>query len=212
MQTTVEFLCEQFDKYNQWVFGGRLRRPNIVISNAKRQLGAFVATRPLPTIKVSNFYDRDGADYVNTLVHEMIHLYIYVNRLRDTGPHGTVFRRMMAEINEQTGLSMTVSTRSTELRPARPASRKYHVLFMVDSDGRHFISVVSPRYVRRLEQDIVRLGDKVRSHRWIVTNDPDFATYSCVRTLRGRIVKADEYERKLKELDGLLAKAQETQG
>eukprot|EP00918_Siedleckia_nematoides_P010932 GHVU01023954.1.p1 GENE.GHVU01023954.1~~GHVU01023954.1.p1 ORF type:complete len:248 (-),score=15.11 GHVU01023954.1:440-1183(-) len=43
-----------------------------------------------------------------TLLHEMIHAYIFVNNISDSGPHGHHYVRHMNRINNITGLNITV--------------------------------------------------------------------------------------------------------
>ncbi len=200
MQATTEFLYRVFDTYNKRCFESSLQRPLIVITRAKRQLGLFAATRPTPTIKVSNYYDRSEAEYTDTMVHEMIHYYIFANHIRDTGPHGKYFHTLMQEINRKEGLNMSVRTSSLQWKPASNALKMRHVLFMKFNDGKHFISVVSPRYVYHIEQQLKRMGQHVALHRWFVTNHPDYQSFSIVRTLRGRPVTPEEFTRRLEEM------------
>ena len=200
MQVTIDYLYSQFDKYNQQCFESALRKPVIKVSNARRQLGVFVGTKPLPTIKVSNYYDRCEQDYLNTLVHEMIHMYIYEKGIKDTSPHGAVFRRMMSDINRQTGLHMSVSVRTQQWQPSRVKVKMRYVLFLEMADGRLFTSVVSPSYVRLLDRKSGGLGKKFARHKWLYTNDQYVSGYSSVRTLKGRLMKPADYSAKLAEM------------
>ena len=45
---------------------------------------------------------RPAKDLKETLLHEMIHSYIFLERIRDDGDHGTRFREMMDFINNST--------------------------------------------------------------------------------------------------------------
>ena len=43
---------------------------------------------------------RPAKDVQETLLHEMIHAFIFLHRIRDDGDHGTEFQRIMIRINE----------------------------------------------------------------------------------------------------------------
>ncbi|TNJ29992.1 SprT-like family protein [Giardia muris] len=51
---------------------------------------------------------RTPYDVENVLVHEMIHAYLFVLRLRDDGPHGSRWCAEARRINQATGLKITV--------------------------------------------------------------------------------------------------------
>ena len=50
------------------------------------------------TSRLSQF--RSVADLKNTLLHEMIHAYINLTKIKDDGMHGSEFHRLMDSINE----------------------------------------------------------------------------------------------------------------
>lgn len=206
MIVTRDFLYAVFDKYNKLCFGDTLKRPIIVVSNAKRQLGLFMPRKPIPVIKVSNFYDRPEIEYINTLVHEMIHYYIYDKGLKDSSSHGVIFKRLMNEINQQVGLSMSVRTKTDEWQAAKIVNKMRNVLFVEMRNGKHFITVVSPSAAKQVEQTLFKLSLQVKSRRWFTTNDPYFSNFPTVRTLRGRPVTAEEYHDKLNKMIALCNK------
>jgi hypothetical protein len=60
------------------------------------------------TIKMSSYYDYPESDFVNTMVHEMIHYYLAWNRIKDNKPHGKQFMKMASELNKKYRLDVTV--------------------------------------------------------------------------------------------------------
>ncbi|KAH9522089.1 hypothetical protein DERF_005691 [Dermatophagoides farinae] len=51
---------------------------------------------------------RPRSDLVNTLLHEMIHAYIYFAKIRDNGSHGQYFHEFMWKINQTAHTNITV--------------------------------------------------------------------------------------------------------
>ena len=109
MTLTISYISEKFEKYNNLYFNGSLKAPKFKISNSKRALGTLSISRRLNfyggytkehTISISKYYDRTEKQYDNTLIHEMIHLYISQNDIKDNGSHGRRFKAECARINK----------------------------------------------------------------------------------------------------------------
>ena len=205
MQATTDFLYQVFDTYNKRCFNSQLKHPRIILYNAKRQLGQFSQTGPTPTIKVSNYYDRSEADYIDTMVHEMIHYYIASNHLQDNCAHGKLFRTLMKKINEQEHLHISVRTSSSQWQPACSNRKPHDVLFVHLRNGRHVISVVTPSYVSRIEKQLQMLSHQIISRRWFRTDLPEYDRYAAVRSLRGRLVDEQEFNSQMERLEALSA-------
>ena len=58
-------------------------------------------------IKMSDCFDYPEKDFIETMVHEMIHYYIAWNRIKVLRSHGRVFMRMANEMKEKYGLNVT---------------------------------------------------------------------------------------------------------
>lgn len=52
-------------------------------------------------------YDFEEKDFINLMVHEMIHYYIAFNNIKDNKEHGKEFMRIANEMNEKYGLNIT---------------------------------------------------------------------------------------------------------
>ena len=73
----------------------------------------------------------------DVVIHEMIHLYIAFNGIKDSSSHGSVFRKMMNDINLKHGRNITVSTRTTKEQQDSDKRVRGHFLCIVKfSDGR----------------------------------------------------------------------------
>jgi len=59
-------------------------------------------------IKMSSYYDYPENDFIDTMVHEMIHYYIAWNRIKDNKSHGKEFMKIANELNEKYGLNITI--------------------------------------------------------------------------------------------------------
>ena len=105
MQITTDYIKNSFDKYNKIYFEGKLIRPLFKISRSKRVLGYFQVNNalfgfPIILISISGYYDRTEKEFDTTILHEMIHLYVYQNKLRDNGNHGRIWTQYANHINK----------------------------------------------------------------------------------------------------------------
>jgi len=206
MTPTIDFIQEQFNTFNKAYFDGVLPMPNFVITRARTLLGQFVCTKrnvwlffegkPMDcTIKISGFYDMPEREYQNTLLHEMIHYYISYRRIKDTSPHGQVFREMMQRLNDE-GWSISVRGHTTEYAIAHRADRGKlrTILAIKTTDGRFFVAVVQPSAIAKIET-VIKKTPIIESHTWLTSSDDSFSSFPTVRTLRGKKVTEDEYNR-----------------
>jgi hypothetical protein len=58
-------------------------------------------------IKMSDCFDYTEKDFMETMVHEMIHYYIAWNKIKDNGSHGKEFKKMANEMKEKYDLNIT---------------------------------------------------------------------------------------------------------
>ena len=114
MRPTVEWLNRAFAVYNNRYFGGKLPMPKIIVSDnctyddngvendafgyylpdARYNYATRRITRVLGpgTLCLTTKWSRDVNDVVGTLLHEMIHMYIYlVLRINPHNAHGAEF-------------------------------------------------------------------------------------------------------------------------
>jgi hypothetical protein len=93
MIPTVEWMANKFNEFNKDFFEGKLHTPKFVVGCDYGQWGYLEyranynkLTRKItkvlsqPVLKLTNAYDRDEKDVESTLLHEMIHLYVYEDK------------------------------------------------------------------------------------------------------------------------------------
>lgn len=193
-----------FSLFNIEYFDGGLPEPAFAVGRSRTRLGSltwryrrrlFVKSPCDYVIRVSNYYDMDELQFKSVLLHEMIHLYIVSKGLKDTSPHGVLFREKMQSVNAD-GWRVSVSARMDGVGRAGVAGKKRRriVLAVSMADGRRMLTVVSPGYVKAID-GVVRRSPDVESSSWYVSYDEYFADFPVVRTPKGRIVTAETYGR-----------------
>lgn len=211
MIVTVEWMEEWFRRFDQDYFGGKLPVPELGLTRAKTRLGQLAykrATRWGRTklydfkLSMSTYYDMTDRQAKSVLLHEMIHYIIGFTGLKDTAPHGIVFRGMMDNLNRKYGWDIRVMTSTkgwkvsewAEERQKAKGPQTYLMLAIEMQDGKHYLSRVNPSFARRIESKLA-LVRELRSHRWYTTHEPYFEDYPQVRSLRGRRISKSDFEK-----------------
>ena len=199
---------EWFKRFDQEYFGGKLPLPELGLTRAKTRLGQLAFKRSSRwgrtklydfKLSMSTYYDMTDKQAKSVLLHEMIHYIIGYTGLKDTAPHGVVFRGMMDNLNRKHGWDIRVMTstkgwkvsENVVARKKAAGPQTYLILAVEMKDGKHFLSRVSPRFARSLERQLLMVSE-LSSHNWYTTQESYFADFPQVRSLRGRrITKAD---------------------
>lgn len=211
MIVTIDWMEEWFKRFDQEYFGGKLPLPELSLTRAKTRLGQLAFKRASRwgrtklydfKLSMSTYYDMTEQQAKSVLLHEMIHYIIGFTGLKDTAPHGIVFRGMMDNLNRKYGWDIRVMTSTkgwkvserVEERQKTKGPQTYLMLAIEMQDGKHYLSRVNPSFARRIESKL-SLVRELRSHRWYTTQEPYFEDYPQVRSLRGRRISKSDFEK-----------------
>lgn len=191
MIATKEYIKQRFDEMNERMFGGSLPDIPIELSKAKTFLGqcAFKKRRKLLgrtelydfRLKISVAFDLPAEELDDVILHEMIHYYIGVNRLKDTSAHGKIFRSMMKDLNKGFGRNVSISHRLTQEQKQQMATakRRWRMVAVIEfDDGRIGIKVIP-----RIKERILYYFNNVKRAKGVVainiyqTDNPFFSQY-----------------------------------
>lgn len=211
MIVTIDWMEEWFKRFDQEYFGGKLPLPELSLTRAKTRLGQLAFKRASRwgrtklydfKLSMSTYYDMTDQQAKSVLLHEMIHYIISYTGLKDTAPHGVVFRGMMDNLNRKYGWDIRVMTstrgwkvseRVTEKKKAK-GPQTYLMLAIELKDGKFYLSRVNPGFARRIEKQLPMVRE-LRSHRWYTTQESYFEDYPQVRSLRGRRITKGDFEK-----------------
>ncbi len=213
MDITVEYVKERFDYFNALCFDGSLPPVPIKLSNAKTFLGmcAYKKRRTLlgKTVKydfvlrINTRIDLPEQEVEDTILHEMIHYYIGYNQWTDTSAHGTLFRRIMSDINTRHGRNITISHRITaeQREQALDTRKRWHAVAVVTmADGTTGIKVL-PRKASSIVRyhNVARQASAITGVKLYMSCDPFFNRYPCSSSLKVHQVDRDELILHLKD-------------
>lgn len=207
MQIDTLWMKINFMRFNTQYFDGVLPLPRLRAGRSRTQLGTMSCKRKTSwgrtklydfTISLSNYYDQTEHQFQSVLLHEMIHLSIAVSGVKDTSPHGVVFRGLMQRLNRD-GWDIQIMTKTRDYTKAYTGSAtviaQYIVLALEMNDGKRFLSSVNPKFVRDINQQL-RTIPQISHYAWFTTSDRWFEAMPKVRSLRGRRVTAEVFQTK----------------
>ena len=205
MALTLDFIREQFNVINRKHFNNGLLTPRFEITHVKSYLGQYHWHYSYDerifsdsVIRISDMFDRSDADIINTIAHEMIHLYIRQNKIRDTRPHhGRVFNSIANRLNIEGGfhIARTDSIEGCGLRDKTSKETYYIACFKSSSSGKYFAFSMNVKYIKYYQDRFERYPSHYQN--LIVftsTDDKKFAHYpKCRKGVRGYYVTEEEY-------------------
>ena len=211
MIVTIDWMEEWFKRFDQEYFGGKLPLPELSLTRAKTRLGQLAFKRASRwgrtklydfKLSMSTYYDMTEQQAKSVLLHEMIHYIIGYTGLKDTSPHGVVFRGMMDNLNRKYGWDIRVMTSTKGWKVSERVAEKkkakgpqtYLMLGIELKDGKFYLSRVNPGFARRIEKQLPMVRE-LRSHRWYTTQESYFEDYPQVRSLRGRRITKGDFEK-----------------
>lgn len=113
MKPTLPWMGQTFDEYNTKYFGGRLARPRFSLRCPKGNWGYYqpnatynritrkTTVKSPGTLFLNGNYSREERDWIGTMLHEMIHMYINTVMCKyPINDHGDDFYNMAMRINQ----------------------------------------------------------------------------------------------------------------
>lgn len=203
----LAFVKDSFRRFNALMFSGRLPQPEFALTRARTFRGKMTwrTVRSWGSVRntgfemrVSVLFDLEKEDWEDVVIHEMIHLHIVANRLRDDSAHGPLFRSIMAEINRTHGRHIAVSSRSTDKeRSADSRPRAHFICLARMRDGRLCLAPVAKSRIFSLWDAFSSFPD-VAAVRWIGAIHPWFSRFPRVMTPKLYIAAEEDVAAHLK--------------
>ena len=201
MRPTLDYLVERFDYFNQLCFDGELQRPPIKLNTRYATMGqtcgeccvyddGTILWKNL-RIEISVRRDLPEYEYIDTLVHEMIHYYVMTNNLQDDSPHGTLFRQKMEEITMNYGIRITIAFDPSDEEMVNTRTRNRYVVTAESNDGHMLVAVVARNKVFQFWDYIPKM-DGVSNVHWYVSDRQIFEKFPVAVSPRLFNIDADK--------------------
>lgn len=182
MRPTQAYIEHHFRKFNEQYFSGQLPLVSVRITTARTYLGRLSFKRKRNKnydfmLSISARLDLPEQEVEDTLLHEMIHLYIASKQLKDTSSHGPLFCQLMTDINLRYGRHITISHKRTAAELDQDTQRRLHLLCVSTFEsGEQGITVAAKTRIFQL-WDMMPAFTHVVETRWYATYDPYFNRY-----------------------------------
>ena len=185
MRPSLPYFEEKFDYYNNLCFGGQLPRPRLILTQRRSAVGQTITCISTVngkkveshTLEFSIRYDLPEIEYIDTIVHEMIHYYIRLNHIQDDSPHGTKFRSIMKEISEKYGIRITITcNEDDEALIARQTDRNRYICVIEDQDEQTSFAIVIRDKVFQY-WNMSQYIPNLKEVRWYVSNRAIFEKF-----------------------------------
>ena len=208
----------KFGEFNKLMFDGKLPKIPIVLTDAKTFLGKCVYRQRMGRdgkpeyydfkLRINTRVDLPENEVEDTLIHEMIHYYIALNRLEDASTHGPLFIHIMNSINKKYGRHLAVRFKGTAEQNEQLVDKKqhYHVVAVVKfHDGKTGIKVL-PRVLTSILKyyNAVSTVKEVASIRLFMSNDIFFNRFPNSSALKVHFQEESEVMGHLKDAETLI--------
>lgn len=201
MVLTTEWISDAFERCNRMYFRAVLPVPNFSISTARTYLGLCKYRYNETTgqnecfeIVLSSFRTLSEEQYIDVLLHEMIHYFIAYFSIKDSSTHGCVFKAMMRRLN-MCGRHIAISHRANEVW-TKSKAEQYLIVALVDEKLGWLMGRIADTRVRDTARRLQE-AEGVLYAEWFVSDHPDFAHFSKARSLRFRRVRRTYFEEQI---------------
>lgn len=204
MIPTLDYVKKKFQEYNDQMFEGKLQALPFKLSPARSFLGEIRCTRKKQpdgtwnysdfVFIISNKIDMPQDIVDDTIIHEMIHYYIFSNQLQDNGPHGDLFKKIMQSINVRFNRNISVYHKKTKEDEENDTEKRQHLICISRMRGNSWgVTVASKAKLFTLWDAIPKLP-RVVECKWYSSLDPFFNRYPRANSVKIYAISRQDME------------------
>lgn len=205
MRANLEFIRQKFIEFNALCFDNQLPPIPLRIGNARRSMGTFAYPlrydRRLKRgvgecrITISQRFDRPQSEIEDTLIHEMIHYWKWMERLDGEASHGPIFVGKMNLINRTYDRRITVRHISDEELLNSDHHYKAHYICVTHwNDNSMAITVCARTKIFELNR-LWLAQSRVKKVEWFASTDPWFNRFPTARTGKAYRLSEEDYQK-----------------
>ena len=186
MRPTLDYIRKKFEYYDRLCFENKLPMPLIKLNMRYGTMGITQYRTVVDndgkssnadfSIEISVRMDLPEEEYIDTLVHEMIHYFIAYNNIQDDSPHGSVFQQIMHNITNTYGIRVTIAFDPSDEYLVKSITRIRYVCVADLENGKMGLAVVAKNCLFQLWQQMQNI-DGVKRVSWYISNRAIFGKY-----------------------------------
>lgn len=208
MRYTIDFAQQRFDQFNKQIFNSSLPCPTFCLANVRSYMaqmhrtctGRLFNKKTVYTMKLNVRYDLEERCAEDIIIHEMIHLFLWVKNMKDTSAHGPIFRETMYRINKAYGRNITISTHHTEELPQNKQMGTKIIAVCRMTDGQTAITIPPATRIKYFAYAL-KQSKQVAEVNWYYTEDSFFAKYPHPRNVKVYFIDQEILKQHIKEED-----------
>jgi len=194
---SIDYIQNQYDDLNNLLFDGKLEKIPIKLEINKNSAARIISTKEgnqpekLNYLGISKYFKMKKSIFRDILAHEMIHVYMIQNHIKDYGGyHGIIFKKMMDEINKK-GFNVTIvhTSHHSEINDLRVSKTKVGVAIMHNKDlDEYSITVIKKDvFLNTLENNEVKLRYYIKNKKqnydiyYLLSDYYKLKIYPCIR-------------------------------
>ncbi len=214
MTATLDYIKRKFEEYNTLMFEGKLQPLPFKLSNARTFLGAVKCQRKKNEDGTWHYHDFefvistkvDMTENIveDTIIHEMIHYWIFSNQMQDNGPHGDIFKKKMKEINMRFDRNISVAHKKTKADMDNDSETRQHLICISKMRGNKMgITIANKSKLFMLWDELPKIPQVVEC-RWYSSCDPFFNRYPRASSIKIYHISRDDLEEHRKDFKPLV--------
>jgi predicted SprT family Zn-dependent metalloprotease len=158
-------LYENFKFLNNLMFDNKLQPVPLKWFNTKRYLGLLkFKENNIENLLISTFYKMTKKQFLETLAHEMIHVYIFQNNIRDNGDHGSKFKHILNTLNQKHPEYEIKPTENTNYFSVNSTKKKLTGVLLFIADGNDYTAIYTNNDIVNDETIIDKFIDDLKKY------------------------------------------------
>jgi len=132
-------LKKDFDYINKLIFDNQVKEVPLGYFNSKTKAGVMEVKNGKMSIKITKFFELSKQQRLSILAHEMIHVLMYQNNIKDNNSHGRTFMKIVDDLNKkQDEFIISKTEMLSDFKPTTKNKKEIGVIvFKLGKDDEH---------------------------------------------------------------------------
>lgn len=158
-------LYENFNFLNKLLFDNKVKPVPLKWFKSKTKVGIMVHTGyEIEYVGISTFYKMTKKQFLETLAHEMIHVYMLQQKINDNGDHGREFQKILNSINQKHPEYNIKPTENADFFSVNSTKKKLTGVLLFIADGNDYTAIFTNNEIVNDESIINKFIDDLKKY------------------------------------------------